>query len=558
MNVATDLQAWLSIGHTHRQAGRLEPALDAFQRAIELWPTQPSPHIEAARIQYRLGRHAASRKLLLDLLEMLPEQAEARLELAEQARLAHDLEEAEALFRRVLASQPFNIAAAFGLSQVLTELGKVDDALQLLAELGQRHDAPPETSARQVEILRRIGRWDRALLLVRDASADAPGHCWLCCQLAEMEMLTGHDAAAEEALRQPPAVSPQDWASVFHLRGQLAELQWQFDAAIEHYRQVQALTPKDVAVCNNLARVLLLSLDVPGAREQLRQAARLQGDSFHISHTLLSHILDEYAIDAVSFGEMAEFCRLPPAERIGPLLGLVRRAPDYTPAAITWLIALRQANRLPAAAPAEPAGDTRCIPRRIVQYWEPADTPADLRRLMQSWRDATPGVEYRLFDDRAAQDFLCRHAPEALRAYRRATEAVQKADIFRLAWLFECGGYYADPEDRCLASIETLIPARATLALYQEDFGTIGNRFIGAAPRHGVIGRALDLAVEAVNRGDRDPPWFSTGPGLLTRAFAQVMADSGLDLLDALDGLVVLGRGRLHRVVTFHCRIVGT
>jgi len=281
--------------------------------------------------------------------------------------------------------------------------------------------------------------------------------------------------------------------------------------------------------------------------------ASLQGRSSNVSQTLLGQILDEYALDAGTLAEMVELCKLPPAERVGPLLDLVRRAPDYTPAAITWLVALRQAGRLPASAQVEPAASPRLIPRSIVQYWDSPKPPADLRALMQSWRDANPDFEYRLFDDRAARDFLELYAPEVRQAYRRAREAAQKADIFRLAWLFAHGGYYADADDRCFQPIGTIIPAHAALAMYQEDVCSIGNNFIGAVPQHSIIGRALDLAVEAVNRGDQDLLWFSTGPGLLTRAFVQTLANSRLDYSAWLDGIVVLGRTQVGRIAVAHC-----
>ena len=41
--------------------------------------------------------------------------------------------------------------------------------------------------------------------------------------------------------------------------------------------------------------------------------------------------------------------------------------------------------------------------------------------------------------------------------------------------------------------------------------------------------RALKLATAALNRRDRDIAWLSTGPGLLTRSFAQRVAEAGAE-----------------------------
>jgi len=68
-----------------------------------------------------------------------------------------------------------------------------------------------------------------------------------------------------------------------------------------------------------------------------------------------------------------------------------------------------------------------------------------------------------------------------------------------------------------------------------------------------VITRALGAAIEAVNRGDSDIIWLSTGPGLLTRALAGVVANSTRGLSEWPGDIVVLGRTELYRVAVPHC-----
>ena len=86
---------------------------------------------------------------------------------------------------------------------------------------------------------------------------------------------------------------------------------------------------------------------------------------------------------------------------------------------------------------------------------------------------------------------------------------------------------------------------------YQENYGTIGVNFLGAAPGHPVIALALENAVIAVNRGDRDIVWMSTGPGLLTRAVAQsVLSVSAGDWLSRAR---LLELWEFQRAVGVHC-----
>ncbi len=125
-----------------------------------------------------------------------------------------------------------------------------------------------------------------------------------------------------------------------------------------------------------------------------------------------------------------------------------------------------------------------------------------------------------------------------------------KADIFRLACLYFAGGFYLDADDRCLAPLTTIDTGDCDLILYQEDYGTVGNNFLGATPRHPAIGLALAGAVGAVNRGDADVVWLATGPGLVTRSVARYLAE---DLPERLARTRILERHELRPALAMHC-----
>jgi mannosyltransferase OCH1-like enzyme len=172
-----------------------------------------------------------------------------------------------------------------------------------------------------------------------------------------------------------------------------------------------------------------------------------------------------------------------------------------------------------------------------------------------SWRQHHPDYEIILFNDTSARAFITANfSSDVLQAYVQARHPAQKADIFRLAFLCASGGFYVDADDRCLACVESIVPAGADFVAYQEDFGTLGNNFLGVVPGHPVIRRALDLGALALNRGDSDTMWLSTGPGLVTRAFAQILAE--IDDPDTwLERNIVLERWQYHRAVAEHARV---
>jgi tetratricopeptide (TPR) repeat protein len=555
-----NVDAWLSIAASHMSAGCLEEALKAFELATTIQPFLLSPKIRAARAMFELGEHAASRKMLEGILETSGESPEVLQEMGEQARVAQDFQAAEAFFRRALDISPQSVGAVHGLAQTLADAGHAEDALAFLLNFANTPERTAAIGPRIVSILRQIGCWDQALKYAREGCAAAPRNFWLWQQKLHLDMLMGNDDAAREALGHSPAVTAGDLSATKDLLGQFAELHYRYDEAISHYRNALSLSPKNLWAKCNLARSLLLNVNVDEATEALkgfaaldRSMALVQGRSTKASQSLLGQLIDEYLLDVQSLKRLTEIWSLPPTERSGPLLDLVRLRPDYTPAAIAWVTTLKQAGD-----PASPkrTGNWRfgaSIPKAIAQYWHSPGPPDDVKNLMKSWRDNNPSYEYYLFDDASTQEFLRDFTPDVLAAYRRASAKAQKADLFRLAWLYAHGGYYADADDRCLAPLDEHIPAGSTLVLYQEDVGTLGNDFIGATPHHWIVGHALGLATDAVNRSDQDILWLSTGPGVVTRAFAQALASSRLACSEWLKEIAVLGRTRLHRFVVPHC-----
>ena len=178
--------------------------------------------------------------------------------------------------------------------------------------------------------------------------------------------------------------------------------------------------------------------------------------------------------------------------------------------------------------------------------------PRDIGELSDSWRTNHHDYTHILFNDVSADTFLAANYPaEICSAFRRAHQPAQRADIFRSAYLALEGGYYIDVDDLCLTRLDIFVPAYADLVVYQENYATIANNFIGAIPHHPVIVRALKLAVEAVNRGDHDIVWLSTGPGLLTRTFAQIASETLWD--DYLSKAVLLELWETQRYIGLHC-----
>ena len=308
------------------------------------------------------------------------------------------------------------------------------------------------------------------------------------------------------------------------MRAHIHQGQWRSSEALACFLEASQNDPANSALYEHASKMALIDADVEAANKYL--VLSKSHDAAHLarfgkprpSQTHIGQLLDEYRIDADALARLRQ--ALAEHDPLGPLSQLTLDRPEYTPAAISLLVALRRAGRLDCVSGGEWAA---AIPKTIIQFWD-RDLPADVARLCDAWRDAHPDFAYRLYGNKEARALVGDVSKSALTAYDRAREPAMKADIFRLAALFAFGGCYVDADDRCLAPLEGTFGASVELVASQEDFGTIGNDFIAAAPGHPVLKSALEEAVDAANRGDNDMIWLSTGPGAMTRSVGKFLA----------------------------------
>lgn len=325
-----------------------------------------------------------------------------------------------------------------------------------------------------------------------------------------------------------------------------------FGTALHYYADAARLLPEDPGPRNDLTRASFITMDLEAAFTHLRAAGalerhnnKLRGRSLNVSQTHYGQILDEYRMDQEAARVVAALWTRPPRARLAALRELVAASPDNTALAVSLLLSLRQCAPLRGAPVPGMA-----VPRVIHQFWDSTDVPPDIEKLMQSWREMNPGWELKLHNDATAAALLEAHFPQpVLTAFRRTHEPAQRADLFRLAVLALEGGVYADSDDRCLRPLDEFLPPGAGLVLYQEDLGTLGNNFIAAMPRAALLLKALEQAVNAINRGDTDIVWLATGPGLISRVVAEELARG--TCIPA--GLFVFDRREAFQAIGMHC-----
>ena len=554
----TDPLPWRNLAETEFRAGQLDAAADVLRSALSHSAADAGLLADLARIEGQRGHLVNADDLLAKALDLDPCNVAALALLMEHDQQRGDTTESMTRYQQALEHRPESLPLRIGALKAHGLGGELSEALVGFADMATEGTSTPEFYLAWGQLAREAGDAAFALHLMREATACFPGNFWLVIERMQAALQVGPQDAELTFLRGATVKGRSEQTYRHLFLGRFAERAGQLDTAIRHYAAATRVNPQEITPHVELARTKILRLDLDGAKYHLARIAEInpgailrRGSSLNISQSHLGQILDEYAIDRDVLSQLQAMSGFQPAHRAEALRVLAAAYPDNVAVAITLMVALREAGRFDHIKPRE---NLLKIPNVIVQFWDAEEPPEDVAGLMASWRARNPDYEVRCFSLGTAASFLKQSYSEpVLRAFLRPTEPAKRADLFRLAWLYNAGGVYADADDLCLAPLATVLPTGADMVLYQEEYGTVGNNFIATAPGNPVIKYALNQAVIAINRGDTDILWLSTGPGLLTRALAQQFCTQSPASVPA--GLAVLQRHELNQAVAPHCKV---
>lgn len=549
-------KAWLQLGLLERANGAAEAALAAFEQAHALDPDSVEPVLQLAQETFNLGQQKRSDALLEQALRLDTDGVQALSLCAQRAMMANDAAAALPLFERAMQRCPWHVNSYIGASNALVKLGRTDTAMQTLDRGITQCGSRPGLHARRSQLLRDMGFYTEALAVAEHGLTLHPDSLPLWETIMRLQILVGDEADMRAWLARAAPGRDSDRATVAFLAGEMAAELGDPTTALGCYQRAAALAPTAARMHGAMAVASLTRFDIDAASAHLQRqtemtapALRLKSRSDNPQQSYYGQIINEFRLDPEPRAALATL-PLESAPRIEALYALCRSYPDSTLLAAALIDALWRARVINAGG----GGGTCAIPQQIAQFWDTAPPPDDVLSIMQSWSELNPGYTHDRFDDLRARAFLHAHyAPEVLIAYHRATLPAMKADLFRLAWLAQCGGVYGDADDRCTTPVAELLTPGASLVLYREYLGTLGNNFLAATAGHPVITTALHQAVTAINRGDQEILWLSTGPGLITRSFAQALARDAAGRPGLLAGTRIWQRREILRHISIHC-----
>ena len=182
----------------------------------------------------------------------------------------------------------------------------------------------------------------------------------------------------------------------------------------------------------------------------------------------------------------------------------------------------------PVHAPTRTATTNQKIPRIIMQTNKADQVPKDLRKAMQTLIDINPEYEHRFYSDKRIRDFIQQHfEANVLDAFDAVIPGAYKSDLFRYCFLYVHGGVFVDGDAVAVRPLSELIkPNDEFVSAEDNGIGWVHNAFMAAVPRHQIVKRAIDMAVDKISRRDYGSnPLSITGPILLLEAFRSVVGN---------------------------------
>ena len=272
-----------NLGNSLAVAGKLDQAIAAFIRAVELRPGFVDAHFKLGNSLAHSGKPEEAAKSFRRVLQIDPNHVDALNNLGNTLLATGQADEAVSLHRRVLAMQPDHFLAHNNLALGLIMTGQFPEALEFARRAVAMQPDYPSAHRNLGDALAALGKWPEAAksykkLVELDAARPRanPG----AAADARMKLGTamkqlGRFNEAISLFQQAVALTPGDLGP----RDHLANAYWEngdMDEALAVCRQAVQIHPTEAKAHNNLGNVLLECGRLDDALASFDKAAELE------------------------------------------------------------------------------------------------------------------------------------------------------------------------------------------------------------------------------------------------------------------------------------------
>ena len=557
-----NLRAQMIKGSILQKQPNLIAAENVYRSILSTEPNHLNSRIELARTYSQLGQIETAISLLEETYQLSGANIQIFMQLGSLNQALEDWETAGQWYQKACREYPYNPQGYCNLANLMFLEGETESAIKFLQEAHVKIPYFVQISLKLIEFQIRLGNLEVSHQLLKDALNHFPNNVQLRWQLCRVHMEQGNYSAALDVL-DTISTDNQDWIrQTQNLRANIYFYLYDYYKAEKHFKQAISSAPVATGERNRLATILMLTGRIDEARQQFKIATEELKQKTPLGKSavpLKSHpamVTNELRINPPLMAKLQATEQETGYEKIIALGSLLAQEPTYLGTGLYLAKELRAQGIFDNLQQALSQNSTSlpAIPKRIVQFWDEPQPPKEVQKICQSWSDLNPEYEYTRFSLDTAITFLKEHYDQkVLKAFANSDQPATQADFFRLAYLNKMGGFYADADDLCCQSLDTIVNLNPELVVLQEDFACIGNNFLGCIPGQSMIRTAFYQAVDSLNHYCNEGPWFKTGPGLIT----SVVCSGLLPYLTYTDyqiwpRLLVLTQAQLRKIINQH------
>ena len=556
-----DLSIQMMKGNILQALVDLPEAAKVYRHILSIDTHHLNCRIELAKVYSQLGRVEQAIHLLEDTNRLVGTNVKTFIQLGSLNQALENYHLAESWYRKACLEYPQHPQGYCKLANLLFLQGDAETAIELLQNVRAELPHNPQPAVELIRLQIRLGNFEASDRLISSEINRFPHDTAFTWQLYELRIKQGEYAAALNILDRISTENRGEIKKIERFRANIYFLQYDLEKAEEHIRNAIALTSFAVSERIRLANILLLTGRVDEAYQELKIATEKRtlkvppGRSLFPLKCFSAVVVNLLRIHPPMLNKLIEAEQKYGSEKILAFGNLLNEEPNYFGSALYLARELRKQgifDRLQQTLSISPTNIPQ-IPKRIVQFWDEPELPLSVQRICQSWSDRNPEYEYQLFSlDTAVSFFKENYGAKVMEAFANCQHPAIQSDFFRLAYLNKMGGFYADADDLCRQSLDSLIDLKPELIVFQEQEVSFGNNFLGCISGQTMIRAAFEKAVANLTNYSRETPWTTTGPALITSVVCSALVPYLSTNYPMWPRLLVLTTAQFKQIVNYH------
>jgi tetratricopeptide (TPR) repeat protein len=295
--------AYSNLGNVLQAQGDLTGAVDSYQAALRLQPSYPEALYNLGNAYAALGRLDAAISSYRDALRLRPNSPETLNNLAHVLQDAGRLDQAVAAYESAVKLDPGSVLLLVNLGTALRSLGRLDDAIARYERALALDPDAAEAHYNLANARYAKGELDDAAASYGRTLALKPDHVEAHFNLANLLKERGEIAPAIQRYREALAIRPTMTGALFNLANLLQD-GGQADAAVATWQRLLALEPNhaeaQAGLGNGLHQLGRPEAAIAAYRRALAIKPTLAEAHYNLANTLqdagdVAGALDEYA-----------------------------------------------------------------------------------------------------------------------------------------------------------------------------------------------------------------------------------------------------------------------